>query len=168
MCICVRGYHEAGGTGVLFFFAVHGFGQSIFHFLFVCLFSFCQRGISLEVFLRGIHRLCFLEELTSREAASNSILFFLGNELFRYLSSSSFCRKKTALFLFFCKKRQGIFASHDLILFLFFHIRVPQVLCVFRVPQMRLRELATHRPRYCLQRHLVVRGFELSELQENF
>ena len=35
-------------------------------FFVVC---FKVRGISLAVSLRGIHRLCFLEELTSREAA---------------------------------------------------------------------------------------------------
>ena len=44
------------------------FGQ---HF---CLFK--VRGISLAVSLRGIHRLCFLEELTSRKSeAAISILF---------------------------------------------------------------------------------------------
>lgn len=45
-------------------------GSSFFCFV-VC---FKVRGISLAVSLRGIHRLCFLEELTSREAAK---IFFV-------------------------------------------------------------------------------------------
>ena len=60
---------ELGGgcQGVFsFMWAFEGYklGSS---FCFVVCFK--VRGISLAVSLRGIHRLCFLEELTSREAA---------------------------------------------------------------------------------------------------
>ena len=61
---------ELGGAcqgGFIFMWAFEGYklGSSFFCFV-VC---FKVRGISLAVSLRGIHRLCFLEELTSREAA---------------------------------------------------------------------------------------------------
>ena len=59
---------ELGGgcQGVfVFMWAFEGYKLGSIFFV-VC---FKVRGISLAVSLRGIHRLCFLEELTSREAA---------------------------------------------------------------------------------------------------
>lgn len=65
-----QGHFEGGGVN---------FGQ------FFCLFK--VRGISLAVSLRGIHRLCFLEELTSR--LKQRIQFFNGTLEAGYFFASS-------------------------------------------------------------------------------